>query len=129
MPPPGTVARDEAEQHEHARRRRTASKKLVVTPAADTRMSPRRKLRNFREFTGTGLAPPKVNRPPEPNQSSAGSSRLIQRIDVRDGIESDPTEGVGGVVALLERGRRAWAYSCATMAKTSIGSARMKSLI
>ncbi len=54
-----------------------ARKKLVVTPAAETRMSPRLKLRNFLELTGTGLAPPNVYWPFDANQSTAGSSRLM----------------------------------------------------
>ena len=55
-----------------------ARKKLVITPAEETSRSPRTKFLYFRGLTGTGLAPPKVNRPLDPNQSSVGSSRLIQ---------------------------------------------------
>ena len=52
--------------------------KLVVDPRAETRRSPRTKLRNFRGLIGTGLAPPKVNAPLGAEVKQRGQQELIQ---------------------------------------------------
>ena len=102
-PAPGIGAREEPSSTK-TNENTNARKKFVITPAAETRMSPRTYFRYFRGFTGTGLAPPKVNRPLDPNQSSAGSSEAHPGIDVGNRVQRDAAEEVGGVVALAERG-------------------------
>jgi hypothetical protein len=76
--PAAGIARERTPRNTKTSENANARKKLVITPAEETRMSPRTYFRYFRGFTGTGFAPPKVNRPLDPNHSSAGSRRLIQ---------------------------------------------------
>ena len=51
--------------------------RLVITPADETMRSPCTYLRYFLGTTGTGLAPPKANRPPDANHSNAGIRIVI----------------------------------------------------
>jgi hypothetical protein len=53
------------------------STKFVATPAAETMMSPFLYLRYLRGFTGTGLAPPNTNCPPDSRKVIAGKAMLM----------------------------------------------------
>ena len=75
----------------------------MITPADETIRSPWTYLRYLRGTTGTGLAPPKVNRPARGKPQQRRQQHGHPRIDVRQRIQRHPAQHVGRVVALPER--------------------------